>query len=123
VRSQDIIAAAILIPVVGAAALWMFRRLGQWLLHSMQRSFGLVVVEVMAPDMAHLATKVSASVDDMREQNTRDHANVQVQLGMVDDRLTDVEARCAAIEQLLHIRPPGARTRITDTHEGGALSC
>jgi hypothetical protein len=120
VKAQDVLAAAILIPVVAAAALWLFRRLGQWLLRSMQRSFGEVVVEVMAPDMAHLATKVTRSVDEMREQNTADHARVQGELVGVKVRLTDVEERCAAIEALLHIRPPNARTRVTDTHEGGA---
>jgi uncharacterized membrane protein YhiD involved in acid resistance len=119
-KAKDVVAAAILIPVVAAAALWLFRRLGQWLLRSMQHSFGQVVLEVMAPDMAHMTTKVTASVDDMREANSADHARVQAQLGVVDDRLTDVEARCAAIEALLHIRPPNARTRVTDTHEGGA---
>jgi hypothetical protein len=117
VKAKDVLAAAILIPVVAAAALWLFRRLGQWLLRSMQRSFGQVVLEVMAPDMAHLATKVTRSVDEMREQNTADHARVQGELVDVKVRLTDVEERCAAIEHLLHIRPPGARTRATDMED------
>ena len=114
---RDIVALAIIIPVLSLTAVWAARRLGAWLTKSVANSFGQVVLEVMAPDMAHLSTKVTTSLDELRWANSADHTAVQVKLGVVDERLTDVESRLHAVESLLNIRPPGARTRATDKGE------
>lgn len=114
VKVNDVIAIAIIIPVTSVLALWAARRLGQWFLGSMQHSFAQVVVEVMAPDMAHQAGKITHALDELNAVNAAEHAKVQGRLEIVDGRLTDVETRLEAVEAKLGIRSPDARTRATD---------
>lgn len=83
----------------------------------MREFYGETIRDVMAPELAHLSTKVSSSLDEFAHVNSLDHAKVQGRLEGVEGRLTDVETRLATVEGLLHIRPPGARTRATDTEE------
>lgn len=116
---RDIVAAAVVIPVLSLVALWAARKTGHWFVVSMSHTFGQVVLDVMAPDMAHLSTKVTSSLDELRYTNTADHAAVQESLEVVDERLSDVESRLQAVESLLNIRPPNARTRATDRMEEG----
>jgi hypothetical protein len=118
VRWQEIVGAAILIPIISLIAVWAVRTFGKWMLTSMQRSFGLVVVEVMAPDMAHLATKVTASIDELNTRNTADHLVVRGRLDGVEHQLAVIEIRLVTVENRLGIRPPDARTRATDRDDG-----
>jgi len=111
---RDIVALSVIAPILSLGAVWAARHVGRWLMRSMSSSFGQVVLEVMAPDMAHLSTKVTASLDELRVTNTTDHTRVQTRLDGVDVRLVEVESRLAAVETKLNIRPPDLRTRATD---------
>ena len=111
---HEIVAGAIIVPVVSLVAVWAARRIGHWTVHALQQSFGQVVLEVMSPDMAHLATKVTSALDEHAKLNSVEHAKVQGRLVSVEGRLTDVETRLAHVESKLNIRPPDARTRATD---------
>lgn len=111
---EEIIGAAIIVPVVSLIAVWAARKVGRWVLRSMERSFAQVVLDVMAPDMAHLSTKVTSSLDELRNTNNSDHHEVQSRLGGVEGRLAEVEARLASVESRLGVRPSDARTRVTD---------
>lgn len=112
---SDVVIIAIVLPVMSLGSVWAARRLGQWVLNSVQHSFGQVVVEVMAPDMAHLGTKLSSALEELNATNAAEHAKVQGRLTVVDERLSDVEKRLEVVESKLNIRPPNARTRATDT--------
>lgn len=111
---QEIVAAAIVIPVVSLLAVWAARKVGRFFMRAASRSFAEVVLEVMAPDMAHLSTKVTGAIDDLNHANTVQHVQVQGRLVGVEGRLTDVEARLATVESRLQIRAPDTRTRSTD---------
>lgn len=113
-RWEAIVAAAVVIPVVSLFAVWSARKIGRFVLGTIQRSFGLVVLEVMSPDMAHLSKKVTSALDELRDLNTAQHSVVEGRLGGVEGRLTDVETRLATVESKLNIRPSDARTRATD---------
>jgi hypothetical protein len=106
--------AAVVIPVVSMLAVWLARKVGRWIARSLSNSFAGVVLDVMAPDMAHLGVKVSASIDELRQSNTSDHTETGDRLTDVEHRLTDVEHRLAGVETRLAPRPPDARTRSTD---------
>lgn len=116
-RWQEIVAAAIVIPVVSLVAVWAARQFGRWFMRSASRSFAEVVLEVMAPDMAHLSTKVTGALDDLNQANSAQHTQVQGRLVSVEGRLLDVESRLANVEAKLNIRPPDARTRATDKED------
>lgn len=123
-RWQEVVGVSVIIPVLSLVALWAARRIGRWFTRSVSRSFAEVVLEVMAPDMAHLSTKVTGAIDDLNHMNTVQHAKVQGELVEVKSelvgvkgRVSDVESRMAKVEALLNIRPPDARTRATDTEE------
>ena len=111
---EEIVGAAIVIPVVSLVAVVAAKRIGRWTVHALQQSFGQVVLDVMAPDMAHLATKVTSALDEHAKINTIEHTKVQTRLTGVEGRLTDVETRLAHVESKLGVRPPDARTRATD---------
>lgn len=112
---RDWATVAVIVPVVSLAAVWMARKVAHWLVAAMEHSFAQVVLEVMAPDMAHLGTKVTTSMDELRLTNTDQHTEVGQRLAAVELRQTDVEARLAAVESKLNIRAPEARTRKEDT--------
>ena len=113
-RWQEIVGIAVVIPVVSLIAVWIAKRLGRWFMRALSRSFAETVLAVMAPDMAHLGTKVSTSIDDLRKSNSADHTEVQGRLSGVEHRLADVETRLAAVETRLSVRQPDVRTRSTD---------
>lgn len=110
----DIAGVAIVVPTVSLAAVFIVRVSARWIMHAVENSFGAVVLAVMAPDMAHIGTKIAGSLDELREANTRDHRKTADRLSAVEDRETDVETRLAAVERKLNIRPPDLRTRIGD---------
>ncbi len=93
-----------------ALALWMSKLVGRWFAKSVARSFGEQVVEVMAPDMARLGTRLGTAIDELRISNTAEHHADQA-------RLSAVEVRLERVESKLGLRPTDTRTRITD-HEG-----
>lgn len=118
---NEIIGAAIFIPVItlaavsGARAIGRgIRRVGRWAARQMRAFYGETIRDVMSPELAHLSTKVSSSLDEFAHVNSLEHAKVQGRLQGVEGRLTDVEARLATVEGKLNIRPPDARTRATD---------
>lgn len=114
---REIIGVAVIIPVVSLVAVWTARKVGRWFMEAASRSFAQTVLDVMAPDMAHLGTKITSALDDFATTNTAEHAKVQTRLTGVEGRLTDVEARLAVVESKLQIRPPDARTRVTDRED------
>ena len=110
-----IIAATTAITI--ALVLWAGRLLGRWFTKSVARSFSEQVVEVMAPDMARLGTRLGQSIDELRESNTAEHRADQTRLSGVEERLDAVEERLIALDGRLPHRPTNARTRETDTEE------
>lgn len=111
---------AVIVPVVSMLALWAARRIGQWIAVAMARSFAGVVLDVMAPDMAHLGTKVTTALDELRVSNTGDHVKTSGRLVDVEHRLTEVETRLAGLERIAG-RTPQARTRATDNNPIGDI--
>ncbi len=93
-----------------ALALWFGKIAGRWFTRSLAHSFSEQVVEVMAPDMARLGTRLGSAIDELRMANTAEHYADRT-------RLTAVEVRLERIESQLGIRPPDTRTRATDTEK------
>lgn len=104
---------AIIVPIVSMAAVWVAKRIGNWIANALSRSFAGVVLDVMAPDMAHLGTKVSTSLDDLRKSNTNDHVQTTRRLVEVETELAELNVRVAGLERIAG-RSPAARTRSTD---------
>lgn len=113
---NGVLVASITALTIGVV-LWMGKVAGRWLVKNLARTFGEQVVEVMAPDMARLGTRLGSAVDELRIANHAEHTEVQHRLGGVENRLTDVEHRLTTIEHRLDIRPPEARTRVTDKED------
>ncbi len=107
--AQGVLIAAITALSI-ALVLWIGKLVGRWFTKSVARSFSEQVVEVMAPDMARLGTRLGSSIDELRIANTAEHYADRT-------RLTAVEVRLERIESQLGIRPPDARTRFTDSEE------
>lgn len=110
---REWVAVAVVVPVVSMVAVWAARRLGRWIINAVARSFAGIVLDVMAPDMAHLGTKVTTAVDELGRTNTREHVKTAARLMEVETRLTGVESRLAALERIAG-RAPSERTRSTD---------
>ncbi len=108
------IAQGVLIAAVTALSialvLWMGKIAGRWFTKALSHSFGEQVVEVMAPDMARLGTRLGTAIDELRVSNTAEHIADQ-------KRLTAVEHRLEAVESALGIRSTDTRTRFTDPKE------
>lgn len=111
---RDWVGIAVIVPIVTMAAVFFARRSAKWFVAALEHSFGLVVLNVMAPDMARIGTRIAASLDELRISNTADHIATGQRLAAVEERQTDVETRLAAVENRLQMRPPDLRTRITD---------
>ncbi len=98
--------------------LWMGKIAGRWFTKALSHSFGEQVVEVMAPDMARLGTRLGSAIDDLRESNTLEHRADQARLTSVEQRIAAMEestdTRLMAIESKLGMRAPDARTRAGD---------
>ncbi len=97
-----------------ALVLWSGRLIGRWFTRSVARSFSEQVVEVMAPDMARLGTRLGQSIDELRISNSAEHRADQKRLAAVEERLDAVEDRLVALDGRLPYRPPGTRSRTTD---------
>jgi hypothetical protein len=110
---------ALVVPAVSltvsALIYFLAKKFGKWFVAAIERSFGQVVLNVMAPDMATLGIRIASSLDELRESNSEDHRQTGLRLTAVEGRQTDVEHRLAAVEKKLNIRPPETRTRLTDT--------
>ena len=97
-----------------AVVLWASKAIGRWFTRSVARSFSEQVVEVMAPDMARLGTRLGSAIDELRITNTTEHHADQARLTAVEHRLDAVEDRLVQLDGRLPYRPPGTRTRETD---------
>jgi len=125
---REWVSVALIVPAAGVFAIWaahMIGKLARWFgrrtVQNVSRIFAGVVVEWMAPEMAHQSTRVTAAISELRESNSMDHQTTSDRLTAVEERQTEVEAsvdnmavRLGAVEQRLNIRPPDARTRATD---------
>lgn len=107
---SDVLLAAVLVPVASLAAVQTARRIGRWFDRAFRRAFAETVSEVVAPDLARMGNRLGQSVDELRQQNTREHRVTAVRLGKIEERLE-------ALEGKLPGRPPGYRTRSTDKEE------
>lgn len=107
-----IVAAATAVTI--ALALWSAKLIGRWFTRSVARSFSEQVVEVMAPDMARLGTRLGSAIDELRMTNTTEHRADQARLTAVEHRLDAVEDRLVALDGRLPYRAPGTRTRESD---------
>ena len=125
---KEWVSVALIVPAAGVFAIWlahMIGKAGSWFgrrtVQNVSRIFAGVVVEWMAPEMAHHSVRVTAAIAELREANSADHQTTSARLTAVEERQTEVEAsvdnmaeRLGAVEQRLNIRPPDARTRATD---------
>lgn len=124
------IAAGVTVAVTIAVG-WIMKCGGAWIIRALQRSFGEVVSDVMAPEMAHHSTKVTTSIDAMAAANHLEHTATAERLTAVETRQSEVEHRTSEVEarvaemrhELIAIatrlplsdpRDPTARTRTTD---------
>lgn len=107
VGASDIILAAVLVPVLSLAAVQIARRLGRWIDRAIRRAFAETVSEVVAPDLARMGNRLGQSVDELRQQNAREHRVTAVRLSKIEDRLEVLESKLPG-------RPPSYRTRSTD---------
>lgn len=105
----EIVAFAVLLPILTAAVMYAARRAFRWFAKALARSFADTVAAVVAPDLARMGTRVGQSVDELRQQNAREHKVTAVRLGGIEDRLSALEGQL--------IRPADARTRATDNQE------
>lgn len=110
---QGVLVAAITAGTI-AIMLWMGRLTGRWFSRSIARSFSEQVVEVMAPDMARLGTRLGQAIDDLRVANTAEHLADQARLTGVEHRLDAVEDRLRQLDGRIPFRPPGTRSRMSD---------
>ena len=117
IDKTDWVTVAILVPVATLAAVAAAKRIGAWLEHALTRTFAETVRDVVAPDLARLGSRLSQSVDELRQQNHREHAITSVRLQDVDQGLTELGERLTVLEERL-ARPSDARTRATDHQEG-----
>lgn len=114
------VATAVIIVAFTIIVGWVLKAVGQWLKRALLNSFAGVVVDCMAPEMAHQTTKVTKAIDEMQARNTAEHAATSERLGSVEGRLTSVEEQLAELRHIV-VRPSTSRTRATDhadTHEG-----
>lgn len=88
---------AIALAVAVAAALWLAKRVGAWLLAAIAASASQGVEDVMKPHISAL----QQSIEDLRAANAHDHQEVTQRLGAVETELTAVETRLAAVEALV----------------------
>lgn len=128
VETRDIIAAAVIIPVVTIAAvtvargMWrLCKRIGRWFVKRAQRFYTDTVRDAVAPELAHHAKQMTTAIDELKAKNTLEHAETtrhlnetSARLAAVESRQTDVESRLASVESKLNIRPTDARTRAND---------
>ena len=108
VTVQDVIIAAIAIPVMSLLAVKLASRLmrlagriWRWVLKQGATQAAEAVDSLMTPRLDALEAGIMSSMDEIRQDNARDHSEVQRRLGGVEVRLSDVEARLAAVEARL----------------------
>src|SRR5436190_1631497 len=90
---SDWIGVAVFVPTVSltvsALIYFLAKKLGRWFVAAVERSFGQVVLNVMAPDMARLGIRIASSLDELRESNSEDHRQTGLRLTAVETRQTD----------------------------------
>lgn len=106
----DAVITAVAVVVATLLVGWICHKVGRWILHAAKQSFAVVVVDAMAPEMAHNSKQVSSSLAEMTAANTKEHEVTAGRLTAVESRLANVEAAIA--------RPATARTRHTDRDRG-----
>lgn len=111
--------------LIGITVVWAAKVLGKWFKRAIVSSVTDGIHDITAPDLEALASKVTASIDELSASighaieelsviNSTQHELVDGRLTGVETRLTDVEIRLVAVEKGLGIRSPESRTRATD---------
>lgn len=120
----DVAVAAAIVAVAGfvavklARSIWhLLARAANWFRRRLAVFYADTIRDAMAPELAHMSTKVTKAIDELTMSNTASHSAVEGRLTGVEDRLGDVEDRLASLESRMTTRSPGARTRVTDNRE------
>jgi len=106
--TQQIVVAAVAIPVISFFALKITTRLARlvgkmwrWLMHQMGAQAAEAVDALISPRLNAMHSEIMGSVEQLKLTNERDHTEVQKRLGGVETRLKEVEVRLLAVETQL----------------------
>lgn len=95
---NEVVAVAVVVPVVAAVAVWSARQIGRWFAKSLARSFADTVSEVVAPDLSRLGVRLGTSLDELRTANAQEHTEVQRRLRDLERLAAEIVVRLDGLE-------------------------